>query len=128
MKDLSRPIVYTLLTILVLGVIALVLASGHYAHDMGPSILVFDQDLSDSPLGWLIAIPVLILVGVLLAAVFAGLALIALTAIAFAVVVALLAVALAFAPVVVLLAIPFLAIYGLVKLFQRDSARIAAAA
>ena len=53
---------------------------------------------------------------------------IALTAIAFAVVVALLAVALAFTPVVVLLAIPFLAIYGLVKLFQRDSARIAAAA
>lgn len=127
MKNISRPLFYTLLAVLVIGVIAAVLVSGHYTHHGGPTLVFMDDDLSDSVLGWAIAIPVMVFVGVVLIAVFTGVALVIAVAVACAAVVAVLAVVLAFTPVILFLAIPLLAIYGLVKLFRRDSARIAAA-
>ena len=127
MKNISRPLFYTLLAVLVIGVIAAVLASGHYSLDGWPTLTFMDDDLSDSVFGWAIAIPVMIFVGVILVTVFTGVALVVTVAVACAAVVAVLAVVLAFTPVILFLAIPLLAIFGLVKLFQRDSAKIAAA-
>ena len=128
MNKISRPVFFTLLAILVIAAVAAVLASGHFLPATDMHMVLFDEDLSDSFAGWMIAIPVVIFVGVVLTVVFAGVALAVVLAVGLALIIALLAILLAFAPVVLILAIPFLAIYGFVKLIQRDSARIAAAA
>ena len=85
---------------------------------------VSPEDLSDSALGWVIAIPVLVLVAVLVTAVLAGVAVITTLALSFAAVLVVLALLMAFTPVVIVLSLPLLALYGLVKLFQRDQRKV----
>ena len=123
MNKISRPLLFTLLAVLVLAIIGAVIASGPFPSASGPTLMMFDEDLSDSALGWAIAIPVLVFVGIVVTAVLAGTALITVVALAFAAVMVVLALLVAFTPVVVFLAIPVLAVYGLVKLFQRDPRR-----
>lgn len=122
MNKVSRPLIFTLVAILVLAIIGSILASGPFHSDShgGPSLMFFDEDLSDSALGWMIAIPILVIVGMVVTAVLAGVALITVVALAFAAVMVVLALLLAFTPFVIFLGLPILAIYGLVKLFQRD--------
>lgn len=83
-------------------------------------MLFFDDDVSDSLIGWVIAIPLiaLALVAVVLA-LFLTLLLLALV-----VAIGIFAVLVALAPIVALFAIPALAVVGLVKLLQlrRDAA------
>ena len=128
MNKISRPILFTLLAVLMLGIVAALIASGPFPSGTGPTLMMFDEDLSDSALGWLIAIPILAFVGILVTAVLAGAALITMVALAFAAVMVVLALLLAFTPLAVFLAIPVLAVYGLVKLIQRDQRRTAQAA
>lgn len=89
----------------------------------GMHIMVFDEDYSDSFLGWLIAIPILVVVGIITAVVLAGTGVIVAAALAMAAVATLLALFFAFAlsilPLAVFVAIPILAVVGLVKLLQR---------
>ena len=123
MNKVSRPLVIVLLAVLVFAIIGAILASSSF-HADGPTLMLFDEDLSDSALGWMIAIPILIVVGVIVATVMAGVALITTVALAFAAVMVVLAVMLAFAPLVILMAIPALAIYGIIKLIQRDQRKV----
>ena len=90
---------------------------------MDGSLMFFDHDLSDSAFGWAIAIPILFLVGVIVVAVCAGAAMLTVVALVFAAVLTILALLLAITPLAVFLAIPVLAVYGLVKLTQRQPAR-----
>ena len=128
MNKISRPLLFTFLAVAILAIVASVIASGPFPPGTGPTLMVFDQDLSDSALGWAIAIPILVFVGIMVAAVLAGAALITAVALTFAAVMVMLAVLLVFTPFAVFLAIPMLAVYGLVKLFQRDQHRAIPAA
>lgn len=128
MNRISRPLLYTLAALAVLVLIAAIIASGHGSMGGHGSLMLFDEDLSGSVLGWLIAIPVLAFVALVVVAVCAAAVLVALLATAFAAVLALLGVAIGLLPVALFLAIPVLAIYGLVKLFQREAPRAPLAA
>ena len=119
----SRPLVITLAGVLVIVALAVGLATLHNSGGIDGSLLLFDHDLSDSAFGWAIAIPILVLVAVIVAVVCAGAALLTVVALAFAAVITVLALLLAMAPVAIFLAIPVLAVYGLVKLFQRDAGK-----
>ena len=123
MNTTSRPLVITLAGVLVIVALAVGLATLHESGGMDGSLMLFDHDLSDSALGWAIAIPILVLVAVIVAVVCAGAALLTVVALAFAAVITVLALLLAMAPVAIFLAIPVLAVYGLVKLFQRDAGK-----
>jgi uncharacterized membrane protein len=132
MNKISRPLVYALIAVLVLAVVAAVIASGHlsigssdFGH--GPSLIIFDEDMSDSVFGWFIAIPILIVVAIAVAVILAAVAVFTLAVLILAVVVAILGLALAATPVLLFLSIPFLAIYGFVKLVQRDKRTMQAA-
>ena len=127
MNKISRPLLFTLLAVLILAVVGSILASGPFHSAGGPTLMLFDEDLSDSALGWAIAIPILVFVGIVVTAVLAGAAVITVIALAFAAVLVVLAMLLAFTPFAIFLAIPVLAVYGLVKLVQRDRRQIASA-
>jgi hypothetical protein len=127
MNKISRPLLITFLAVLILA-IATLLASAHFETGSGPTLLMFDEDLSDSALGWAIAIPILVFVGIVVSAVLAGAALITVLALTFAAVIVLFTILLAFTPFALFLAIPLLAVYGFVKLIQRDQRQVTPAA
>ena len=105
---------------LFIAIVAVGLAYTHESSAIDGSLMFMDHDLSDSALGWAIVIPVLLLVTVIVAAVMAGAALVTVFALIFAAIITVLALLLAMAPVVVFMAIPVLAIYGFIKLVQRN--------
>ena len=119
----SRTLLITLAVVFLIVALAMGLATLHESGGMDGSLLLFDHDLSDSAFGWAIAIPILVLVAVIVAVVCAGAALLTVVALAFAAVITVLALLLAMAPVAIFLAIPVLAVYGVVKLFQRDAGK-----
>ncbi len=121
----SRPLIAALAVVLILAAVAMGLAAMHQSGGMDGNLMFFDHDLSDSAFGWMIAIPILLLVGVIVAVVCAGAALLTVVALVFAAVITVFALLLAMAPVAIFLAIPMLAVYGLVKLFQRTAVQSA---
>ena len=125
MNKTSRPLLAALAVVLVIVALAMGLAVTHESGGIDGSLVLFDHDLADSAFGWAIAIPILVLVAIIVAAVCAGAALLTVVAVMFAAILALLAILLAMTPFAIFLAIPVLAVYGLVKLFQRNSARTA---
>ncbi len=120
MNKMSRPLLITLAVVLVITALAVGLAYSHESGAIGGSLMFMDHDLSNSALGWAIAIPVLLLVAVIVAAVLAGAAAVTVFALILAAVITVIALLLALAPVVVLLVIPVLALYGFIKLVQRN--------
>lgn len=120
MNKISRPLLFTLLAVLILAIIGAVITSGPFTLGDGPTLVIFDEDLSDSALGWALAIPIMVFVGVIVGAVLAGVAVITVVILAIAALMVVLALLMAVTPVAVFLAIPVLAVYGLVKLLQRD--------
>lgn len=127
MNKVSRPLFFTLLVVLMLAIVAAVIVNGPLSSGNGPTLMFFDEDLSDSAFGWMIAIPVLIVVALVVTAVMAGAALIASVAVAFAAFVVAIVMLLMCAPFVIFLALPMLAVYGFFKLIQRDRRAMASA-
>ena len=117
---LSRPFVFILATLAIIALLAVVLALGHQSGLYSGSLLLFDEDLSDSVLGWALAVPVLMLTLFLLVVVLTGAGFIVFGALAFAVIAVLLSVAclvlLTLLPLAAFLAVPVLIVVGLVKL------------
>ncbi len=125
---LTRTFLLIALAVTILGALAWMMASGHDAGWHDGSLMMFDEDLSDSVLGWAIAIPILIVTAVFVAIVLAGTGVLVAGVLAVALLVTLLTLAFAFAvailPFALFLAVPVLALVGLVKLCSRP-ARIA---
>lgn len=121
----SRSLLAALAVVLMVAAIAMGLAAMHQSGWMDGNLMLFDHDLSDSAFGWMIAIPILLLVAVIVAVVCAGTALLTVVALVFAAVITVFALLLAMTPVAIFLAIPVLAVYGLVKLFQRSAVQAA---
>ena len=128
MNQPSRSRFFILTGLLLLAIVAAVVLSGPFHGFEGATIMVDEHDLSDSAFGWMIAIPVLLIVGMVVTAILAGAALIASVAVTFAAFVVAIVMLLIFAPFVIFLALPMLAVYGFFKLVQRDRRAMASAA
>ena len=122
MNKISRPLLIVLAVVLVIAALGLGLAITHEGGGMDGTLMLFNNDMSDSALGWAIAIPILLFVGAIVIVVLAGAALVTVVALVFAAVITVLALMLAMTPFAIFLAIPVLAIYGLVKLFNKKPA------
>lgn len=120
MNKPSRTLVILLIALVALAAMGFALSYFHATHDFPGTLIMFDEDMSDSPIGWMIAIPIIIGVFAIVAVVLAGAAIITVIALAFAAVLVILALLLAATPFALVLGIPILAIYGFVKLVQRD--------
>lgn len=120
MTRTTRNLIFVLAGIAALAALSFALFQWHAASEFPGSIMIDGHDLGDSPWGFLIAIPILFLVGLVLTAVFAGVAMIVVFALGFAAIAVCAGLLLAAAPFVILLGIPALAIYGIVKLLERD--------
>ena len=120
MKKLSRPLLAVIAAAIIIAALALSLAYTYESNAINGPLMFMDYDLSDSVLGWAIAIPVLLLVAVIVAAVLAGAAMVTVVALLFAAIITVLALLMAMAPVVIFTAIPVLALYGFIKLVQRN--------
>jgi hypothetical protein len=124
-KQTSRAVVFTLITILTIVVAAIALSTW-FAGTVEPGTLIFfDDDLSDSVLGWAIAVPILILTAILVAFILAGTGVMVVGALAMAVVATILAVVfallMAFLPFAIFFAVPILAVIGLVKIMSKPT-------
>ena len=126
---LSRTFIWVAISLTIVIAAAWFMASGFDAGWHDGSLMMFEEDLSDSVLGWAIAIPILLVTaafvviilvgaGVLVAGIMACALLITLLALAFAFVLAIL-------PFALFLAVPILAMVGLVKLLSRPAPRAA---
>jgi hypothetical protein len=120
-----RALIFVLAAVAIVFVLAAVLAATHEAGLHGGNLVLFDEDLSDSVLGWAIAIPVLILTFTLLIIVLSGTGVIVAGVIALVLMVVVLSVLfalmLAILPFAAFLAVPILVVVGLVKLFSKRS-------
>jgi len=121
-----RPLLLlALLAVVVIGALALLLANGHSAGFHDGSLMMFDEDLSDSALGWAIAIPILLVTAVLVVMVLAGTGVLVAGVLAVVLVATLLimvlATVMAILPLLAFVAVPILAMVGLVKLLSRQS-------
>jgi len=133
MTTSTKILWFALIATITLACVSLLLASLHSSNALEAlehSLMLFDEDLSDSVLGWMIAIPVLMVAfvvvavalagtGVILAVVFAMVLVMGLVAAVFAVLMALI-------PVAAFLAVPALIIWGVVKFCRRNVAATAA--
>lgn len=124
-SSLSRKVIFGVVVLLAVAVAAVAL-SIWLAGSVEPGTLAwFDDDISDSALGWAIAIPVLILTAILVAVVLAGTGVMVVGALALAAVASIVAVLFAlllvFLPFAIFIAIPILAVVGLVKLMSKPA-------
>jgi hypothetical protein len=120
MSKTTRNLLFVLLGIAALLALSFAIFQWNAASEFPGSFTIDGHDLSDSPWGVVIAIPVLFLVGLTLTAVFAGVAVMVVFALGIAALAVVLALALAVTPLLFILAIPLLVIYGFVKLIERD--------
>lgn len=124
-SSLSRKVIFGVVVLLAVAVAAVALSTW-FAGSVDPGTLVwFDDDISDSALGWAIAIPVLVLTAITAAVVLAGTGAMVVVALAISTVVAIVAVLFAlllvFLPFAIFIAIPILAVVGLVKLMSKPA-------
>ncbi len=121
----TRVFMFLLLAALLLLAVSIGLSAYFGEHAHNGSLMMFDEDMSDSAVAWFVAIPIVVVVLALTALVTIGALMLALLAVVVAVVFGLLAavvgIALTLLPLVILLAFPVLAIYGFVKLMQRNN-------
>lgn len=117
---------HALMLVLLLLCVAAALALWHSQTGMTGHLIMFDEDLSDSFIGWVIAIPIVVvaLVVAVLALLFALVLTVFLVVVALAL--ALFGILVGLAPVVAFFAIPVLAVVGLVKLVERKRSAPAA--
>lgn len=126
MTTTSKVLITVLIATISLLCISLLLAWLHSAHAFEHSLLFFDEDLSESVIGWMIAIPLLIIAFVVTVIALAGAGVIVAVVLAMVLLMGLLAavfgVVMALIPVAVFLAIPVAIIWAVVKVCRRNVA------
>jgi hypothetical protein len=114
-----------LIGLIILVGISLLMVSLHAAGNWSGGLMLGNNDVSDSLIGWMIAIPVIVItmalvtlimigVGIILAAVVAMILVIALVAVVFGLVMAVL-------PIAAFVAVPVLIVWGIVKLLTNNA-------
>ena len=124
----TRVALFFLLAALLLLAVSIGLASFFTDNAHHGSLMFFDDDVSDSVFAWFVAIPIVVVVVTCALVVTVGAALLTLVAVLGAVALGLLAalvgvlvaVVATLLPIAIILVVPALAIYGFVKLMQRN--------
>ena len=121
----SRKVVFAVVILLAITIGAIALSSWFAGTTEPGTLIMFDDDYSDSVLGWVIAIPILIVTAVVVVFVLAGTGVMVVGALAVAATATILAVLfallLAFLPMAIVLAVPILAVGGFVKLVSKPA-------
>ncbi len=121
----SRKVVFAFVILLAIAIGAIALSSWFAGVVEPGTLIMFDDDYSDSVLGWVIAIPILVVTAVIVAFVLAGTGVMVVGALAVAVIATIFAVLfallLAFLPMAIVLAVPILAVIGFVKLVSKPA-------
>lgn len=111
-----------LLALTIFVAVALIVAMIVAGNDGALTLQMGDVDYSDSPLAWVVAFPIVVIVCVIAALVtivaFGASLVITILAVAMAIILAVFALILGLSPIVAFFAVPALAVYGLVKLVQ----------
>jgi hypothetical protein len=120
--NLKKLALFSFAALLLCFAIGLLMVSLHGAHEWDGGLFLFDRDYSDSVMAWMIVVPVLFFVMLLVGAVLmmVGVMVAGVLLLVFALVV--LGVGASLVPVALLFAIPALALYGTIRLIQRDRA------
>lgn len=113
----ARMLALLLVLVAILSVLALTYTGGHHGI-----VVIDDMDLSDSLLGAMVAVPIVMLVFFILIVVFAGVGVVLAGALAVALFAVAFALLMVFLPVALFFAIPLLAIYGLIRLLSPSKA------
>ena len=124
----TRVALFVLLAGLLLLAVSIGLASFFTDNAHHGSLMLFDDDMSDSAFAWFVAIPIVVVVVACAMVVAIGAIFLALLAAFIAVALGLfaalfgtlVAVVATLMPIAIILAVPALAIYGFVKLMQRN--------
>jgi hypothetical protein len=126
---LQKFLLWTLFGVLVVVGLSALLAHAHSVNDWGTHVMLFDQDMSDSILGWLIAIPAVMLATVIVIVALAGTGIILAGVFAMVLVIAILALVVAIAftvlPLAAFFAVPILFVWMIVRFAKRKDARTA---
>ncbi|MBC7623327.1 MAG: hypothetical protein H7232_08080 [Aeromicrobium sp.] len=130
MTTTRKVLLFLLLATITLVGLAFLLASVRSVFGADHTLMFFDEDLSDSVIGWMIAIPILI---VAIVATVVSLALVGIVAaiamamvLMIALVVAVFGVLLGLIPIAAFLAVPAAIIWALIKINRRNAAAAAA--
>jgi hypothetical protein len=125
MTKTTKVLLTLLVCTIILVALSLFLAHMGSSGDLGGSLMFDDMDLSDSVLGWMIAIPILLVTLALVVFVMLSVgvmtAVIVVLAVAFGLVAAVFGILFALLPVVAFFAVPVLIIWGIVKLASRNA-------
>jgi hypothetical protein len=130
-SNAAKVLLWSVVTILVIAALAFLMTSLHSTGNMSGALMMFDEDMSGSVIGWMIAIPVLIIALVITVVALAGVGVILAGVVAMVVVLALVSIvfglAMTILPVAAFLAVPVLIVWAIVKLVSRRSvaARVA---
>ena len=113
-----------LLSIIALVGLSMIMVNLHEAGNWSGGLMLGNNDISDSLIGWMIAIPVLIITAVIVTIVMLGVGIILAAVVAMVLVLALVAVVFGLAmtvlPIAAFIAVPVLLVWGMVKLVSRD--------
>lgn len=114
-----------LIGLIILVGISLAMVSMHAAGNWSGGLMLGDNDFSDSLVGWMIAIPVIILTMALVMFIMIGVGIILAAVVAMALVLALVAVVFGLAmvvlPIAAFVAVPVLIVWGIVKLISNNA-------
>jgi hypothetical protein len=129
---LQKFLLWMLFGVVVLVGLSALLAYAHSANDWGSHVMIFNEDMSDSVLGWMIAIPAVMLTAVIVVVVLAGTGLLLAGVLAMTIMIAVLAVVLGLAfavlPLAAFFAVPILFVWMVVRFAKRKDERQAQAA
>ena len=130
MTSTRKVLLFLLLATITLVGLAFLLASAGSAFGADHTLMFFDEDLSGSVIGWMVAIPILIVAIVAIVVSLALTGIVAAIAMAMvlmiALVVAVFGVLLGLIPIAAFLAVPAAIIWALIKINRRNAAAAAA--
>jgi hypothetical protein len=132
MTTTRKVLLFLLLATITLVGLAFLLANASGSFGADHALMFFDEDLSDSVIGWMIAIPVLIFAAVVVVVALALAGVVVAIAMAMVLmvtlVVAVFGVLLGLIPIAAFLAVPAAIIWALIKVNRRNAAAQAAGA
>ncbi len=121
----TKLLLWILVAVLALIAVSFLMVHLHNVQQWDGGLYLFGDDMSDSVLGWMIAVPVLIVAAVVTVGALMGVGIILAGVVAMVVVLALLAaifgILMVVLPFAILFAVPVLIIWGIVKLVSRKS-------
>ncbi|MEI6737089.1 MAG: hypothetical protein WCL29_01265 [Pseudomonadota bacterium] len=121
----TKVLLWLLIAVLALIAVSFLMVHLHSVQEWDGGLYLFDQDLSDSVIGWMIGIPVLIVFAIITIAVLMGVGIILAGVVAMVVVIALLSAIFGLLVVVLpfaaLLAVPVLIVWGIIRLLSHKT-------